>query len=152
MSVKGWSWDSKPRSPALEAVASLTTQHHEAWAVKRHARKGRSVHLGPELRVRGQGRRAGQSQRFLVLKSQATLFQGVPRTRLISEMAMQKRKGITGAEAAGEEVRKLKGAFPRVTKMLMEDAHRSPAAANKQPGVHQGRRRCHHGQTIQSGL
>lgn len=62
---------------------------------------------------------------------------------------MQKRKGITGAEAVGEEVRKLKEAFPRFTKMLIEDPHRDPVTAKKQPGVHQGRRRCHHGKTTQ---
>lgn len=62
---------------------------------------------------------------------------------------MQKRKGITGAEAVGEEVRKLKEEFPRFTKMLIEDPHRNAVTANKQPGVHQGRRRCHHGKTIQ---
>ena len=55
MSVKGWSWDSKPRSPALEAVASLTTWHPKVWAMQQHARKDRPVHPSPEFRVREQG-------------------------------------------------------------------------------------------------
>ena len=41
-------------------------------------------------------------------------------------MTMQKRKGVTGAETVGEEVRKLKEMFPRFTKRLIEDATQRP--------------------------
>lgn len=41
-------------------------------------------------------------------------------------MTMQKRKGVTGAETVGEEVRKLKETFPGFTKMLIEDATQRP--------------------------